>query len=352
MRIRPGLAVLCVAGFCSLASGQESSKMDTAQRAKTAVALVEVPGAYGYGSAFCIHDSGLFITNEHVVRAGFAANLIVHPGLKEQKVLRAKVVRIDKELDLALLKSEENATFTPLPLGSTGKLAELTEVIAIGFPFGKELSFNKGEYPAVSVNAGRVAALRSKNGELYRIQMDAVVNPGNSGGPVLDAQGKVIGVVASGMPRATVNFAIPVDHVRRFIDTPEVEIVAPSIAYADRHRAALFQSRIVMLVPIDPNFDVEMILGSKESGERTFKMKLESETYRTNAKPIDPDQGVSVTISYRNGSVQGWVADRTVKIGNDEVKLSELRSLQFGDLLTATLSNDKVVKERSRDSMS
>ena len=167
--------------------------------------------------------------------------MILSPGLREQEIITAKVVRIDQRLDLALLQANKKATFTPLALGSCEGLQELTEVIAVGFPFGKDLALAKGEYPAVSVNFGRVTSLRLKKGDLDRIQMDAIVNPGNSGGPVLDTKGKVIGVVVSGIGGAGVNFAIPSEHVHRFVSTPDVEVNAPSIAYANRYKAASFQ---------------------------------------------------------------------------------------------------------------
>jgi serine protease Do len=78
-------------------------------------------------------------------------------------------------------------------------LTELAEVVAFGYPFGSGLAVSKKEKPAISVNVGRITSLRQKAGELHRIQIDAALNPGNSGGPVLDKEGKVIGVVVGGV---------------------------------------------------------------------------------------------------------------------------------------------------------
>ena len=80
---------------------------------------------------------------------------------------------------------------------------------AFGYPFGRLLA-SDNRYPAVSVNTGTVTALRRKGGKLSAIQLDASVNPGNSGGPVVDKNGNLIGIVKSGMPGARLNFAIPV----------------------------------------------------------------------------------------------------------------------------------------------
>ena len=78
------------------------------------------------------------------------------------------------------------------------------------------LASDKG-YPSVSVNTGTITALRKKGGKLSAIQLDASVNPGNSGGPVVDKTGKPIGIVVSGMLLARLNFAIPVSRAREFL---------------------------------------------------------------------------------------------------------------------------------------
>src|SRR5262249_44894334 len=160
------------------------SREAIAKRAKASTVLVEVKPTYGSG--FCVHSSGLFVTNEHVVRQSTETiTLVLDAGLKTQKVLKAKVLRRDKVLDLALLKVDGDEKIEALELGSDKELGELTELIACGFPFGPALA-RQGEYPAISINVGSVTSLRrNKNDELHRIQLDAALNPGNSGGPVL-----------------------------------------------------------------------------------------------------------------------------------------------------------------------
>ena len=159
----------------------------------------------------------MFLTNEHVVHGGGDFDLVLDPGLKTQTVLASgKVVRTDKDLDLALVRVEGAKDLAALPLGSDEKLNELAEVIAFGFPFGAALALDKKEYPAVSVNAGNVTALRRKDGELNRIQVDAALNPAAIRGPVLDRSGKVIGVVVAGVRGSGVSFVIPVSHVACF----------------------------------------------------------------------------------------------------------------------------------------
>ena len=94
------------------------------------------------------------------------------------------------------------------------------DVVAFGFPLAGGPAPGRDGRPSISVNAGSITALRRQEGRLKEIQLDAELNPGNSGGPVLDGHGKVIGVVRSGMVarglgRTGINQAIPVSTVCR-----------------------------------------------------------------------------------------------------------------------------------------
>ena len=112
------------------------------------------------------------------------------------------------------------------------KITETMQVVAFGFPFGKLLDSDANPYPAVSINVGSVTALREKAWAPHRIQVDAVLNPGNSGGPVLGPDGKVIGVVVAGVRGAGVNFVIPVSHLSAFLAKPEFDFQPAAVTRA------------------------------------------------------------------------------------------------------------------------
>src|SRR5262245_16695517 len=118
--IRHGIltSVIFVAGLAS-AQAQKLSKAEIGKRGKAATVFVEIAGR-GSGSAFCVHPSGFFITNEHVVHGVENAEitLILNPTLKEQRVLKAKVVRADKDRDLVLLRVDGEQGLPTLPLGT------------------------------------------------------------------------------------------------------------------------------------------------------------------------------------------------------------------------------------------
>ena len=169
-------------------------------RCKAATALVELR-SMGSGSAACVSVDGFFVTNHHVVAGaglGQDVRLVVDPGQNTQRVLDARVIKLDEENDLALLKVDAPPGLVAVPLGTDDELVETTPLTAFGYPFGRMLA-SDNRYPAVSVNTGAITALRRKGGELSAIQLDASVNPGNSGGPVVDKKGNLIGIVVSGM---------------------------------------------------------------------------------------------------------------------------------------------------------
>jgi serine protease Do len=136
---------------------------------------------HGLGSGFIISRDGLIITNAHVVRG--ASEVTVK--LADHREFKAKVLGADRLTDVAVIKIDAH-DLVPVDLGNSDELAVGDYVMAIGQPFGLE----------ESATAGIVSATgRSLPGENVRfIQTDAAVNPGNSGGPLFDAAGHVVGI--------------------------------------------------------------------------------------------------------------------------------------------------------------
>ena len=208
--------VLSVLFLWFLVFGWQAVAAQTAQQirqGKRATAYVELPSLHASGTAFCISPQGFFVTNEHVVR-GLDRNaritLVLNPGETNQVVASAHLVRANAAADLALLKLDgEHKSLAWLELDTDKELTETAPVTAFGYPFGQKLREGDSDYPNITVNVGRVTALRKSNGLLQRIQLDAPLHPGNSGSPVVDAQGRVVGIVEGGMEAADITFAIP-----------------------------------------------------------------------------------------------------------------------------------------------
>ncbi|MCL4499758.1 MAG: trypsin-like peptidase domain-containing protein [Chloroflexi bacterium] len=166
------------------------------------------------GSGFVVDGAGYIVTNAHVVDA--SNNITV--SLSDKKQLKAKIVGVDRSSDLALLKIDPaGESLTVIELGDSSKVRVGDTVYAIGNPFSLDGSMSNGIVSAV----GR--QIQAPNGFTIRnvIQTDAAVNPGNSGGPLIDAYGQVIGVNAQIESQANqfagIAFAIPSDTVKAIV---------------------------------------------------------------------------------------------------------------------------------------
>ena len=173
----------------------------------------------GLGSGFVISGDGEIATNAHVVTSGAGATIrkasTVYVRFGDGNQVPADVRGFDPFSDVALLKVDpKGLTLRPLPLGSTGDLHVGAPVAAIGSPFAEEQSLSVG------VISGLDRSIESLTGfaTTGAIQTDAAINHGNSGGPLLDGRGRVLGINAqiqtSTGDGSGVGFAVPADVVR------------------------------------------------------------------------------------------------------------------------------------------
>ncbi|MBA3326836.1 MAG: trypsin-like peptidase domain-containing protein [Solirubrobacterales bacterium] len=179
-------------------------------------------GGQGVGSGFVVDEGGEIATNAHVVTAGEGGDIRrareVYVAFADGNQVPAKIVGFDPNSDVALLKIDpEGLTLRPLPLGTTRELAVGSPVAAIGSPFGEPQSLSVGVVSATD------RAIESLTGFqiVGAIQTDAAINRGNSGGPLVNAKGRVLGI--NSQIRSTsgggegVGYAVPVDTVRRVL---------------------------------------------------------------------------------------------------------------------------------------
>ena len=136
------------------------------------------------GSGFAVSSNGHVITNHHVIE-GCQKVQIHHNG----KSIPATVVTFDPKNDLALLKGDFRPS-TVLPL-STNSPELLQDVYVAGYPFGRRIS------TGVKVTKGIISSLTGIGNNFSNIQIDAALQPGNSGGPILDDKGNVVGVAVA-----------------------------------------------------------------------------------------------------------------------------------------------------------
>jgi putative serine protease PepD len=172
----------------------------------------------GLGSGVIISEEGYIVTNDHVVSG--AENIEIR--LSTGYITSARLMGTDPSTDIAVLKIDAPFRLRAITLGDSSKLKEGQLAIAIGNPFGFDNTVTVGVISAIN------RTLRSKDNYIIKgvIQTDAAVNPGNSGGPLLNSKGEVIGIntaifsTLQGEFQAFqgIGFAMPSNTVRRISD--------------------------------------------------------------------------------------------------------------------------------------
>jgi serine protease Do len=168
----------------------------------------------GSGSGVILTSDGYIITNNHVVEDADEIEVVLH----DQRSYKAKVIGSDPKTDLSLIKIEEkNLTF--IEFGNSDVMEPGDWVLAVGNPFNLASTVTAG---IVSAKARNINILRDREAIESFIQTDAAVNPGNSGGALVDLDGKLIGInSAIATPTGTYagySFAIPVNLVKKVAD--------------------------------------------------------------------------------------------------------------------------------------
>ena len=163
----------------------------------------------GIGSGFIISPDGYILTNTHVV----ANSSKITVKLTDRREFDAKVVGQDERTDVAVIKISAKGDLPVVRLGDSNKLRPGQWVLAIGSPFGFENSVTAGVVSATA--RGNVGGEGGGNGYVPFIQTDVAVNPGNSGGPLFNLSGEVVGINSQIYSRSGgyegISFAIPID---------------------------------------------------------------------------------------------------------------------------------------------
>ena len=172
-------------------------------------------GRTSSGTGFFINTYGNIVTNHHVIKD---CNDNIKIKFKNND-LKSKQVAIDKNLDLALLKvNYKNKTYLQI---SDKKPEKLDRIVVAGYPFGKHLSDD------LKFTSGIISALKGYDDNSTLLQIDAALNPGNSGGPIIDENtGDLVGVAVSTIRKdisENINFGIKSSALKNFLDSNNIE---------------------------------------------------------------------------------------------------------------------------------
>jgi S1-C subfamily serine protease len=256
------------------------------------------PGVVGAGSGVIFTPDGYVLTNSHVVHE--AINLGV--TLTDGSTLGATLVGSDPATDLAVIRIEGSG----LPTAELGESASLRPgqlVIAIGNPFGFQSTVSAGVVSAI----GR--SLRGATGRLIEnvIQTDVALNPGNSGGPLVDTRARVVGINTAIIAMAQgISFAVPIDTAKR--------VVSELLTHGRVRRAYLG------------------IVGQTRPINRVVARRYElSQTQAVEIMSVDP-RGPAALAGLREGDLVVALDDRVVRTVDDMHRM--LVGRPFDDQLT------------------
>ena len=205
---------------------EEATTIRVAREITPTVVSVSQPG--GSGSGVIVGRDGVVITNAHVVQNARA----VEVGLADGRTLRGQVLGLDRSIDIAVVRVQ-GQNLPAAPVGDSDRLEVGQAAIAIGNPLGLERTVTSGVVSAVNRNPRGIAL----DG---LIQTDAAISPGNSGGPLVDSRGRVIGIntaVLAGAGASGLGFAVPINLansvVQQVLATGRITRAFVGIGYGD-----------------------------------------------------------------------------------------------------------------------
>ncbi|MFW6066730.1 MAG: S1C family serine protease [Myxococcota bacterium] len=207
----PHWVVAFLAAAAALAGPARAQDLSDARRVAIARKLqrstVSIRGGRAGGSGFVVGPERWIVTNAHVARANWVA-----VRFSGDETRRGRMVARSRDRDLAVIEVRGDVPVPPLVLGDSDDVEVGQTVLAFGSPFGLEGTLTQGI----------VSARRDMGAIQGVIQTDAAVNPGNSGGPLVNAKGRVIGVNTAILSRSGashgIGFAVPSNEVRRFLE--------------------------------------------------------------------------------------------------------------------------------------
>ena len=286
--------------------------------------------AEGAGSGFVLDDEGHILTNYHVIQDAER----VEVNFDDNTTVQAQIVGVDPRNDVALLQVDASPdVIHPVTLGTSANLQVGQRAIAIGNPFGQ---FGRTLTTGVISALDRTLKSPDKRTITGVIQTDAAINRGNSGGPLLDSAGKVIGITTAIFSptgaSAGIGFAIPIDKVKRIL---------PDMLELGRYRHPWLGMRYAYT--ITPGL-AEMLDLPVEQGLLLVQLAPNSPLADAGAREAQQKTLIGNQIVYVGGDILTAIDGQPVSSWEDLQTLLE-DNYQVGDTVTVTLRQEQTTLE-------
>jgi len=207
-------------------SSDELTNITVYEKINPAIVAIEADLDEGFsaGTGCIIRNDGVILTGSHVIEGAKKVEVTTYDSKKYKAEIIAKM---GKNKDLALLKINSKDRFNTVQFGNSEEIKVGQKVLAIGNPFGF----------SGTLTSGIISRIDNAKG---RIQTDAAINPGCSGGPLVNSQGEVIGISQSifnpdnNMSNIGIGFAIPINDAKNFIKTANLNSIQNSELFANK----------------------------------------------------------------------------------------------------------------------
>lgn len=323
--------------------------------------------SYSHGSGFFIDDQGYILTNAHVVKGGDDITV----STTDQKEYDAELIGLDERTDVALLKIKAK-NIPAAKIGDSDKIAVGNWVLAIGSPFGFDYTATKGIVSAVS---------RSLPDGTYVpfIQTDAAVNPGNSGGPLFNLDGEVIGINSQIYSKTgTFNglaFAIPINTAMNVanqlkskgfvsrgwlgvaiqnvdqdlassfgLDNPEGALVSSTVEGSPAEKAGIKAGDIILKFndkKIHKSSELPPIVGTVATGTETTVELLRHGKHKTLSVTIgELDEGEKPNVAKSEKTVE----NHGIRVHNLSKQQKQEADTDYGVVITAVSADSRAAK--------
>ncbi len=334
-----------------------ASKMTLEEIKKAAVYIkVRVGKTGSTGSGFLIRaegDTGYIATNHHVIRDALgvtdsgsgkpSVTVVFDSGLPSERSFPADILAYDPEVDLAVLRVEEVEKLPrPIEPRAAVQPTETQTILTYGFPFGDTFATG-GRSPAITIGKGAVSSLRrDESGRVIMVQLDAALNPGNSGGPVLDVDGHLVGVaVATIKGSSGIGLAIPASEL---LDVLNARTLSPVFIPLDTNdREATFAAVLPVIDPFDRIKSIRYFVWAGEGEPPATKEPGAGFKPLTGALRFDvprPNQGLAISeIRLPNRGASRTVLVQTVltpRVGSPIVSAPVAYQLKLSEIRMAT----------------
>jgi S1-C subfamily serine protease len=276
------------------------------------------------GSGFIIGKDGIVLTNSHVVFGLRSINVTMDNG----ETVDAKVVGVDPILDLAALRVPVPPEgLTTIPLGDSERIRVGDQVMAIGNPFGLEQTLTLGVVSGIN----RILSIAPLSLSIPLIQTDTAINPGSSGGPLLNRCGEVIGITTAILGEAqNISFALPINLAKKYLPQliKEGRIIRPWIGVSGKLINKDLED--IFNISVVDGFLVETV----DTGSPADHAEIQEGTLPVSIGGMDFIIGGDI-ITAINGQL----------LQSEEIIESLMNTLKVGDKLNLTLFHDGVTRD-------